>query len=506
MGIAIALLAMAACAGADVPECMETYPLYGGPNIPLFEDGIVRDRVGTLEQQVLEDGLIVHGKLVKSEAKVVETASLPFEAEPYLDRSESNYPKYMTVSEVKVEVIEYLNGEGPDDVTAIIDGQVRFSDWAARHCAMFYHEQDVLEYLNLDEGIAYLKATEDPDIYYLGLSINHFSERPHTRWLHHVGNGKFYDKNEDEWIRIGEARRRIATVVEEYNRHGSDVKWRECVESKYWRYGWRRGQRMGLIRPSLRHLPKQIIHLRDESAPIEAGAMIWQLPRQDYESDGSELNLRLEGEDADKFEVNYQEEFQYSRSRWKGDAILVYEIYWGIWTPRKGPLPEGDNTQLPGHLITVSESLPAGTYRFYLYEEAADAVDCGQEEDPTEYVVVVTEEGKSLELPPPPTVTKTEWTDDSVIFQITPVTGVSKHLISAKYSGKPYQYFEPIGEITDETTYTVWLDDFECGQSIWIGAQSFGDGERYAKFWGEPEYEWRNHHRTRECDPPKIRK
>ena len=451
----------------------------------------------------MEKGLIIHGKLIKSETKAVETVSLPIEAEPLIQRSESDNPKYLTVSEVELEVIEYLKGEDPDHVIAIIDGQVRFDDWEARHCAISEHEQIVFEYQNLDEGIAYLKATDDPDSYYLGLAFQHFFDEPYTRWLHHVGNGEFCDKNTDEWITVEDARRRVATVVEEYNRHGDNAEWQKCVRSKHWSLGWKRGEQVLFIPPIPEFLPKQIIHLRDDAAPIEAGTMIWQFQRRGYESHGIELRVWLEGEDAEKFYVTYHKEIEYTGDQWKGIPVRVYGIDWAIWTPER---ESGEDIFESAYAITATEDLPAGTYRFYLYEEPVGSIDCGQDKDPTEYVVVVTEAGKSLELPPPPTLTETEWTDDYLAFDITPVPGASKYLISTLYIGKPYQYFEPIGEITDETTYTVWLDNFECGRTLLFGIQSFGDGEKYVEFWGEAEREWRNQHPTRECDPPKIRK
>ena len=325
LGIVVTMLFTLACAGAEVPEwyadlsgsgqfpeCHEQYTIYSGPNILPTETFEGSWSAGTLEQQVLENDAIVHTKVLSSEFKIVETDAVPFEILSFYNSSTPPYPKYMTVVEVELAVLEYLNGEGPDRTTAVIEGQVGFEDWEARHCAKSTHEHQMRDsdFLDLDEGIAYLKSTDFSDVHYLGLLLNNFSWQEYSSnqgvasssvWLPFVGNGEFYSRHADEWVTLEDARRRVTALVEELGRYPDDEDWR--------------GMRYGLAPPIPVHLPKQIIHFRGEDAPIEAGTAIWQLPWWSNERDGSELTVWLEGKDADRFEITYLEKLLYGLDR-----------------------------------------------------------------------------------------------------------------------------------------------------------------------------------------------
>ena len=123
--------------------------------------------------------------------------------------------------------------------------------------------------------------------------------------------------------------------------------------------------------------------------------------------------------------------------------INVYGVYWANWTAVENPKPSGEDYYLPGHILTATEDLRQGTYRFTVEGSSPDTVDCGQEIEPTEYVVVVTEPGGPTQLPPPPSLTFKERTEDYIAFDVAPVSGATKYLLSGEYRAKPYELFEP---------------------------------------------------------------
>lgn len=497
------------------PECRERHVIYSGPNLlPSSSSGGIWT-TGTLEQQMLEDDTIVHAKVLGSDFKIVETDSVPFEVVSFFSYWPPPDPKYMTVTEVELEIIEYLNGGGAERVTAVIETQVGFDDWAARYCAKSAHEHQVDDSLNIDEGIAYLKSTDEADTFHFGLVLNNFSEKYRSNqaaataavWLPFVGNGEFYSRNEDDWLTIEDARRRVARVVEDLNRYRDDERWQSCVYSKYWSHGRKRGMSAPHVGTPFRELPKQIIHFRGEDAPIKAGTTVAQISRWPHEDYRRDLTVWLEGEHAERFAVSYASKAPYSLGRWKADHINVYGVGWANWTVREEPDPAWEGVFFTGHEITAAEDLPQGTYRFTVEERTPDSVDCGQDLEPTEYVVVVTEWSGPTDLPPPPKLSGKEWSDDNIVVGVEPVPGATKYLLSGKYRSKPYVLFEPMGEITDTSTLTIRRSELECGRIYWIGAQSFGDGETYIEFWGEPAtyQEWLSFS-TLSCIPERTRK
>ena len=474
-------------------ECDERYTIYSGPNFLPTESFHGSWSTGTLEQQGLDDDTIVHAEMLNSEIKIVETETVPFRIRSFFNYPPP-YPKYMTVTEMELEVIEYLTGEGPDRITAVVEGQVGFDDWAARHCAKSIHEHDVSEPLDIDRGIAYLKSTDDPDIYYLGLALNNFATKYSSNqgvalssvWLPFVGNGEFYNRNEDEWNTLEDIRHRIATLTEEYGRYGDGAKWRMCVRGKYFSHGRRRGEAYGLAPLIPGFLPTQIIHFRGADAPVKVGTTIWQHPIWPQDGEGGELAAWLDGQDAGRFEITYRPEIDLLdlHDRWQSELIYVYGVYWANWTPKEDASSPGV-ARSPGYTLTATEDLPQSTYRFTLEIRSPDFVDCGQETDSTEYVVAVTEPGGPTQLPPPPRLSVREKTSDHIVIDISPVAGATKYLLSGLHP-KPYEHFEPIVEVTGESSFTIRRDELECDRWYWIGAQSFGDGQNYIEYWGEP--------------------
>ena len=376
-------------AGRTGTECIESYRIRSTVNIPATGGG-PRHGSGVLEQRALETELVVRAELVDVELKVVESQAIKFELAgfPSTDR-------YILLHEVELRVHEYLKGEGPNTVTAVVEGQLAFNSLEEAGCAKRILTEEVGPLFQSDEGIAFLESTSDPNFYHMGLAYENFKGLygHHSTWLPHR-DGSFHNRGPDGWMSPTEVRQRIASVLEEYGRR-DDERWRSCVFDKYFSQGSDPWAYQGFQIPFHRYRDHNII-FNGEHVPVPAGTMIWISPGGDYrDATGRKLSLslsmRLEGRNADLFEVTYHPEYEYTANGWVGTSGgMGYRL--AIWhKPREGETDQWQST-IAGHVITAAQDLRKGEYRFDLHTEyeGVDFVDCGQgDAGPSRFTVIV---------------------------------------------------------------------------------------------------------------------
>ena len=409
---AVLLLFVSACGdngsanGADPAadqagtECLDSSKVGWTVNVPATGGG-PRWGSGVLEQRVLEKALVVRAEVVDVELKVVENQAIELELKGR--RASHEAYKYTLLSEVELQVHEYLKGEGPNTVTAIVEGQVVFDSLEASGCARRVLATRVGPLFGPDnEGIALLEPTSDPDIYHLGLAYENFKGEygRHRTWLPHW-DGSFHNRGPDGWMSLAEVRERISSVLEEYGRR-DDEPWRSCVFGKYSRQGsdpWAFG---GIPVPFDWYRDHTVI-FNDEHVPVAAGTMIWFSRGRDYrDATGRKLslslNMRLEGGNADLFEVTYHPEYEYTANGWvassggKGYRLAIWH------KPREGEAEQWQSTTA-GHVITAAQDLKEGEYTFDLHSEyeGADFVDCGQGGDGPRRFTVIVDRNRSVD-------------------------------------------------------------------------------------------------------------
>ena len=338
-------------------ECLNRYEIASGFRVlPLPTSTDNFRGAGVLEQLVLENELVVRAKLLNVELLVVEIDSIQFELKgrPY---AYENY-KYTLLNEVNLQVHEYLKGEGPSRITAVVESQTSFKTQDARDCAKEVFAEEFGNLFESREGIALLKPTSDSNLYHLGLARENFNGENghHSTWLP-VKDGNFYNRSKDEWISLDEVRQRASGVLEEYSRR-DDEEWRNCVFRKYYDRGRDPWAYRGVSRPFQYYRDHNIIFNGED---VPAGTRVWIWP--DREGDGSGISGRLEGEHADLFEITYHSEYEYTVNEWKGTSGGTGH-YLAIWYKRKEREVEQWQESTAGHVITAAEDLEDGVYRF----------------------------------------------------------------------------------------------------------------------------------------------
>ena len=387
-------------AGQTATECLNSYRIGSTVNVPATGRGTGRGS-GVLEQRALEKALVVRAEVVDVELKVVENQAIKFELKGF--KAGSGGYRYTLLNEVELRVHEYLKGEGPNTVTAIVEAQLEFNSLEELGCAKRILGMEVGPLFGPDElGIALLEPTSDPDLYHLGLAYENFKGMygRHRTWLPHW-DGSFHNRGPDGWMSLAEVRQRISSVLEEYDRR-DDERWRSCVFDKYFSQGSDPWAFQGFPIPFHRYRDHTII-FNGEHVPVPAGTMIWISPGGDYrDATGRKLslslNMRLEGGNADLFEVTYHPEYEYTANGWVARSGGMGN-HLAIWhKPREGEAEQWQST-MAGHVIMAAQDLTEGEYRFNLHSEyeGADFVDCGQGDDGPRRFMVIVDRNRSVD-------------------------------------------------------------------------------------------------------------
>ena len=496
------LLACVACGILTLParsveECNERYDFgwVDGAVSPAPETGS-----SVLEQRVLQNDLVVWAELVSVEFKAVENR--PFASE--LKRSSMDYYlyensdyKYTLLGEVELRVLEYLRGEGPDLLTAIVEGQVVFDSSGAEGCAKIALEAEVGPLFGSKEGIALLKSTSDPNLYHLGQAHEDFDGQDghHSTWLPYE-NGSFDSGGSDGWISLSEVRRRVSNVIEEYTRSDND-KWRNCVYSEYFAKDRDPWAYRGVDWPYHLYRDHDII-FNGEHLPVPAGAVVWDYPDPNYGGARIEAHMRLEGEAAHLFDVAYHPGSEVTLNTWRG-ASGGSGFYLAIW---HRPNEEQWTGIFSGHVITAVEDLEEGEYRFNLLTRYGgdDFVDCGQDGgEPQQFRVIVDQDRPTV--PPAPTNVQAAQDQDGWTITWDPVDGTERYWVKVyRRDGDELTIDSLLGTDTEDPQHHIRLSDMKgCGDVVYIEIWSRGDGTIYLRDFGK--YSEPTELRTEPCPP-----
>ena len=371
-------------AGPAGKECLDRYQI--GSSVFRTSPG-PETGAGELEQRVLEKDLVVRAVAMEVELKAVEIDSLKFELKAGYDRYYESY-KYTLLSEVRLHVQEYLKGEGPNTITAVVEGQREFNSPEEGACAKSAFLADFPKLLASREGIALLDRTNDSRVYHMGLAYDNFEDTAypdfHSTWLPGE-QGKFYNRSTDEWISIDDVRKRASSVLDEYNRR-DDEEWKDCVFHKYYDEGSDPWAYRGVPWPLVDYRDHNIMFHGERIVP--AGTVVWISDDPGfYDESGAytidtSRRMWLEGEDAHLFDITYHSEYEYTAGEWSGrPAPGTFGHHLAVWYR---PNPEDTvlwQKTISGYVITAAEDLEEGEYSFNLpFEyEGWEVVDCGQE-------------------------------------------------------------------------------------------------------------------------------
>ena len=463
-------------------DCLDRYDInfVGGATwwmSPLPEIGS-----GVLEQRVLDNDLVVIGQVLSVNPEVVTVDSVKSRL---LDPTDYDGFERTLLIEVHLRVQEYLKGHGPDEITVVIEGQSVFNTEEEGTCAKaaFAHVHGRL--IESQEGIALMTQTSEPGFYHLGYAdaIIAGTHSEHGTWLA-SDSGKFYDATREEWIGIDEARQRISSVIEDYDRR-DDEKWQNCVYYKHWSKGrdpWRyRG-----VRWSFRHYRDHDIIFNGGRVPVPAGTTIWSYA--DYHGLKSESRLRLLGKDADLFEVAYHSEYEKTYNEWDA-TIGGHDHRLAIWYLLPDGIREQWRHSVSGYVIKAVEDLSEGEYQFYLLveDQSEDYVYCGQPHpEPNRFRIFVDEDRPTV--PPAPTSVKILDDPEGWIIVWDPRDGVDEYdvyVFRPDENGVNYRTY--VGEDTDAPGYRIRFDELNgCDDLVYVRITPHGDGETYLKDFGVP--------------------
>ena len=162
-------------------ECLSRYKIRLAFAVPATGGSRFKGS-GVLEQRVLEDTLIVLAELLDVELNSAETDSVGFELKGLARAYEDN--RFTLLYEVELRVLEYLKGEGPDTMKAVVESQVVFNSQSAGDCAKTVFMTDFSGLFDSQDGIAFLEPTIDPDVYHMGLAYENFKGEyyHHSTW------------------------------------------------------------------------------------------------------------------------------------------------------------------------------------------------------------------------------------------------------------------------------------------------------------------------------------
>ena len=430
------------------------------------------------------------------ELKAVEIDSLKFELKAGYDRYYESY-KYTLLSEVRLHVQEYLKGEGPNTITAVVEGQREFNSPEEGACAKSAFLADFPKLLASREGIALLDRTNDSRVYHMGLAYDNFEDTAypdfHSTWMPGE-QGKFYNRSTDEWISIDDVRKRASSVLDEYNRR-DDEEWKDCVFHKYYDEGSDPWAYRGVPWPLVDYRDHNIMFHGERIVP--AGTVVWISDDPGfYDESGAytidtSRRMWLEGEDAHLFDITYHSEYEYTAGEWHA-ASGGFGHHLAIWYK-----PSPEDTELwrkttSGYVITVAEDLEEGEYSFNLpFEyEGWEVVDCGQEKfRPSKYTVIVDEDWPPH--PPVPTNVKAvswlQYHDGDTGWMID-----WDRTFGVDYRVQVYRLDGDAKEIDEALVESLWdrtishTDMQGCGDVIYVEVQSKGDGVLYRDEFSAP--------------------
>ena len=362
---------------------------------------------GVLEQRVLQKDLVVRAEVMNVEFKVVEIESIDFELkelawyyEPY---------RYTLLGEVELRVHEYLKGKGPDLINASVESQLVFNYPEAIDCAQQELDGEIGGLFDSSEGIALLESTNDPNLFHMGRAYDNFSWKDdddstwrsdyrHSTWLPYR-DGSFNNRGSDGWISLAEVRRRVSSVLEEYNR-SSDERWQRCVSYKYFVKGRDPWAYRGF--PFLYHdYRDQTVVFTVEDVPVPAGTVVWISPDPYYADRSLKVSRSMSIEDghAELFEATYHSAHQYTANAWKGSDGDKGPNYEAIWHKDRDGTANQFQTTRTALVVTAVEDLEVGEYTFNFKEhtkfDGQDPVDCGQDDGgPRLFKVIVDKDAK----------------------------------------------------------------------------------------------------------------
>lgn len=493
------VLAIMACGTSSPParsaeECHDRYEIsLAVPTMsPAPETGS-----GVLEQRVLQNDLVVWAELVSVEYKAVENDQIALELKrssmDYRSYENSGY-EYALLGEVELRVHEYLKGEGPDLLTAFVEGQVFFDSSGAGDCAKLALEAEIGPLFGSIEGIALLNSTGDSNVYHLGRAHENFGGKDghHSTWLpYHQStwlpneDGSFYIGGSDGWIGPSEVRRRVSSVIEEYTK-SQDEKWQNCVYWKYFNLGkdidpW---AYRGAPLPFHRYRDHHII-FNGEHVPVLAGTMVWKYPDPNWAGDKIDVHMRIEGKDAHLFDVAYHSESELTFDTWRGTPF-GRRHYLAIW---HRPNEEQWTVTFSGHVITAASDLEEGEYEFNLviwYGDDEDFVDCGQDTvEPQQFRVFVDRDRPTV----PPAPNNVQVTLDREGWRISwdPVYGAGSYRVKVyRLVGDEEEVDIRLDTQTTEPQHDIRLSDMKgCGDVIYVEIWPHGNGTTYLSDYGE---------------------
>ena len=486
MPVALLLLSLA-CGSDDFDhrsasrECLNHYEIgvvSGDSHTTIPTD----NGAGVLEQRVLDKDIVVQAQVLDVDLEVVSIDSVESRL-----LNPSNYEgfKNTLLIEVDLQVLEYLKGEGPNRITAFVEGQRAFNTRDEGNCARSAFAAKHGRLIESERGIAFLDTTDDSDFYHLGYADQHFVDRweKHSTWLPGEDE-RFYDKKSYEWLTLVEVSQRVSSVLEEYNR-SDDERWRGCVYGKYFSKGRDPWAYRGFQPPYEDYRDHDII-FNGEQAPVPAGTMVWNYPdRGGYRS---ELHMSLEGEDAHLFEVAYHSEYKRTSNEWRAASGAPGGFRLAIWyTPPKGRDEQWRQT-VPGHVITAVENLAEGEYKFNLHVEdrSENFVDCGQEDfGPSNFTVIVDSDRPTT--PPAPANVQVQQDPEGWTIGWEPADGVDHYWVEVYRLEEGEEDFD--GSLSDSTEllqhYIRFADMKGCGDVINIEILPKGDGTTYLNAFGE---------------------
>ena len=438
---------------------------------------------GVIEQRVLDKDLVILARVLDVDLGVVSIDSVKSRL-----LNPSNYERFKDtlLIEVDLQVQEYLKGEGPNRITAFIEGQRAFNTRDEGNCARSAFAAKHGRLIESKRGIAFLDTTGDSDFYHLGYADQHFVDRweKHSTWLPGEDE-RFYDKKSDEWLTLVEVSQRVSSVLEEYNR-SDDEKWRGCIYGKYFSKGSDPWAYRGFQLPYEAFRDHDII-FNAEHVPVPTGTMVWNYP--DHGGYRSELHMTLEGEDADLFKVAYLSEYKRTANEWlaaSGGSGFNLAIW---YIPFEGRLEKWTRTD-PGHVITAVENLVEGEYKFNLHVEdrSENFVDCGQEDfGPSKFTVIV-DADRPTTPPAPVNVRVVQKDQEGWTIGWDHVHGVDYYSVQIyRLDGDEEDFDGMLSDGTEFLQHRIRFADMKgCGDVINIEIWPKGDGTTYLKAFGMP--------------------
>ena len=452
---------------------------------------------GTLEQRVLQSDLVVLARVLDVEVEAVDIEGVESKL-----KQPSLYGdiEYTLLVIVFLKVREYLKGEGPDRMTAIVESQYVFDSMEKESCARVVLSEQFGQLIDSDQGIAFLEATEDPNFYHMGYAHENFVKPykqyvDHSTWLpgEHDPVGEdwiFYDRrgvsspderNPEEWVSLAEVRQRAYSVIEEYNRSAR----RSCVYSKYFYMGRDPWDYRGLLWHHEDYRDHHII-FNGENVPVRAGTMVWNYP--DYYDHSRKLHMSLDGRDANSFEVTYQTGYEHTFNEWlaaSGGSGFRLAIW---YKPHEGRV-ERWQQKISGHVITAIEELGEGEYEFNLHIEnrSEDFVDCGQGlREPGKFRVIV-DPDRATTPPAPANVQVSQSDQEGWMISWDPVEGTDTYWVKVyRMSGGVEKIDQWLATHTRDSHYRIKSSDMKgCGDVIYIEIWPRGDGSTYLRDFGE---------------------